>query len=187
MRPAGSRLAGAAASVRRMRLMLLVACAGLLLGCGEVRSEGSSLSGRFVAASDSAHALTGNVVIVGGVINFATGEAVRTNFLARRRGGDLMAATGASFAGAALAASDAPVELLRVAGQEGAADAPSVCGGDAMAYVALVRDSRTAGVTLLAFAGEEPPGPRAKQSRLCGAYRYVAPDGARTRQGVLLQ
>jgi hypothetical protein len=39
----------------------------------------------------------------------------------------------------------------------------------------------------MVFAGEEPPGPQATQSRLCAIFTYAAPDGARTREGVVLR
>jgi hypothetical protein len=39
---------------------------------------------------------------------------------------------------------------------------------------------------MLVFTGEEPPGPQAVGSRVCASFRYAAPEGARTREGVVL-
>ena len=41
-------------------------------------------------------------------------------------------------------------------------------------------------VSLLVFSGDEPPGPEALHSRVCARFGYAAPDGARTREGVVL-
>jgi hypothetical protein len=79
------------------------------------------------------------------------------------------------------------VELRRVTEQIVSEGARGVCGEVRPAYVALAYDERATAVTLLVFTGDEPPGPNATQSELCATFAYAAPDGARTRQGVLLR
>ncbi|MBL8536344.1 MAG: hypothetical protein JNM59_02950 [Hyphomonadaceae bacterium] len=64
--------------------------------------------------------------------------------------------------------------------------AVGVCGATRPAYVALVHDQRATSLTLLVFSGDEPPGRDATQSHICATFAFVAPDGARTREGVLL-
>lgn len=143
--------------------------------------------GEFRAVSETARMKTGDVAIERGGLIFARGVTLYTRVLAPRRGADLIARDGDSYAAAVLGPSELQVELRRVNEQVLTGDAQSLCGAEAPAYVALVHDARATSVTLLAFAGEEAPGPDATQSRLCGAYGYAAPDGARTREGVLLR
>ena len=64
--------------------------------------------------------------------------------------------------------------------------AVGLCGAEQPQYVALAHDERATTVTLLVFAGDEPPGPDALGSRVCARFGYAAPDGARTREGVVL-
>jgi hypothetical protein len=41
-------------------------------------------------------------------------------------------------------------------------------------------------VSMLVFSGDEPPGPEATHSWVCASFRYEAPEGARTREGIVL-
>ncbi|MEZ6022013.1 MAG: hypothetical protein R3C16_01010 [Hyphomonadaceae bacterium] len=109
-----------------------------------------------------------------------------TRTLDPRRGDDLAAASGDSFAALAVRGSEVNVELRRVTVQTVRNGGEGLCGDAEPQYVALVHDQRQTTVTVLVFGGAEPPGPEATQSRLCTALAYVAPDGARTRQGVVL-
>ncbi len=173
----------------RTAALSLLACG--LAGCAPAdRAEGApppALVGRFIAASDSARTVTGEMIIARAGLSFQSGQNLYTRVLNPRRGIDLIAFEGDSYAAAALAPSDATVELRRVTDAYAPDGVAPVCSQGSSQYVALVIDDGAASVTLLAFSGEEPPGPQATLSRLCGAYRYSAPDGARTRQGVLLQ
>jgi hypothetical protein len=53
-------------------------------------------------------------------------------------------------------------------------------------YAALVYGRHDMRVTVILFSGADEPGPAARDSRVCATYAYTAPDGARTRQGVVL-
>lgn len=146
------------------------------------------LMGQYKAASDSARQHTGDVSIERGGLVFAKGVVLYTRVLDPRRGSDLIARDGDSYAAAALGPSDLTIELRRVTEQSVQEGARGLCGDERPQYVALAYESvRAAEVTLLAFAGEEPPGPSATQSRVCAAFAYAAPEGARTRQGVVLR
>ncbi len=61
-----------------------------------------------------------------------------------------------------------------------------LCGATRPHYIALAYAPRATSVTMIVFSGDEPPGPDATQSRICATFAYVAPDGARTREGVVL-
>lgn len=162
----------------------------VLAACGEARAPGSEAAaselgprGQYRAASESARALTGDVAIERGGLIFGNGGVFYTRALDPRRGGDLTARGGATYAAMALGASELQVELRRIVEAQGL----QLCGEGEAAYVALVHDGRPHAVTLLVFAGEEPPGPEATASRLCGSFAYHAPNGVRTRDGVVLR
>jgi hypothetical protein len=167
-------------------LVALAACGGPPARRDETQSEPAVLIGRYKAASDNARAVTGDVDIERAGLAFASGAILYTRVLEPRRAHELIAEGGDSYAAAALGPSDLIIELRRVTQQTLREGAQGLCGGDAPAYIALAYEARAADVTLLVFAGEEPPGPRATRSRLCATYAYAAPDGARTRQGVVL-
>lgn len=166
----------------------LAACDAHPLAAPKTQDPGAQvLMGRYLAASETARARTGEVSIARGGLMFASGAILYTRVLEPRRGHDLIARDGVSYAAAALGASDVLVELRRVTEQRLDSRAQGLCDDATPAYIGLVYGPRGTAVTLLAFSGAEPPGPNATQSRLCATFRYVAPDGARTRQGVLLQ
>ncbi len=169
--------------------MLLFAALGACTQASPSReadaSEPAPLLGEYRAASDTACKQTGDVAIERGGLMFAKGVILYTRALRPRRGYDLIAAQGDSFAAIALGPAELSVDLRRVTEQVLSGGAAGLCGADAPTYVALAYEDRAAAVTMMVFAGEEPPGSGATQSRLCGAFGYVAPDGARTRQGVV--
>lgn len=150
-------------------------------------SEPAPLWGDYLAASADARRLTGDIVIERGGLMFSKGVVLYTRTLNPRRGDDLVTREGDTYAAIALGPSDLEIELRRVTEQVLSSGAQGLCGEERPAYVALAHDSRATDITMLVFAGEEPPGPDATLSRLCGAFVYAAPDGARTRQGVLLE
>jgi hypothetical protein len=176
--------------MRALLLPLMLVAA--LTACGEARSlDGeaaaaaapASLTGQFKAASETARAATGDVGVERAGLIFSHGAALYTRTLDPRRGADLTARDGDSYAAIAVGPSDLQVELRRVID---VTEADGLCGDDAPTYVALVYETRAAAFTLLVFAGDEAPGPNATQSRLCARYAYTAPHGARTREGVVL-
>lgn len=141
----------------------------------------------FNALSQTARNFTGDVTLRGGQLIFAKGAALETRPLARREPAEPMSQGGPSFATAALGPPDVVVELRGVVAQTLTQGAPSLCpNGDTPTYVALLYGQRSTRVTLMVFNGAEPPGETASKSWLCASYVYAAPDGVRTRQGVLL-
>ncbi len=141
----------------------------------------------FNALSETARSFTGDVTLEGPRLIFAKGAVLTTQSLARREPAEPMSQGGPSFATAALGPPDVVVELRSVTAQTLAQGAPSLCPeGGPPTYVALIYGQRSTRVTLMVFNGDEPPGQGASKSWLCATYVYTAPDGVRTRQGVLL-
>lgn len=149
-------------------------------------SQTMALAGQYRAASDSARHTTGNLSIERGGLLFDKGIVLYTRTLDPARGLDRIARDGDSYAAIVVGPAELNVELRRVTEQTLQAGAKSLCGDDTPAYVALVSEERATTVTLLVFAGDQPPGPTATRSRLCASFAYAAPDGARTREGVVL-
>lgn len=174
-----------------MRRWFLAALLFALAACDQARAPADeaqqpALTGRYLPASDTALHFTGALVIERAGLVFDKGAILYTRVLEPRRGYDLTAFGGDSYAAIALGPSDLTVELRRVTQQVLREGAPSLCGEDRPHYVALVHEARARTVTVLVFTGDEPPGPRATQSRLCATFGYAAPEGARTREGVVL-
>jgi hypothetical protein len=176
-----------------MRFLAVLLLAAAVAGCGAAERDTANaagpavLTGEFRAASDAAERITGDVSIERGGLIFGKGVVLYTRVLEPRRGADAIARDGDSYASIALGPSSLRVELRRILEQNLADGAAGLCGDADPSYVALAHDERATSVTVILFAGHEPPGPNATSSRLCGAFGFAAPDGARTRQGVLLQ
>ncbi len=171
-----------------MRIALL---ALLLAGCNAVPAENAEaprrvFAGRLYPASANARALTGALEIRQAGLMFDDGLILYTRTLQPRRGGDVINSSGDSYAAAALGPSDLRIELRRVTDVRLPAGRVGLCGAQAPSYVALAYDENASNLTLLVFAGDEPPGPRVSRSSLCARYAYAPPDGARTREGVVL-
>jgi hypothetical protein len=161
----------------------------MLGACGEAPASRTDAVRPLVfnATSETARNFTGDVTLDGARLAFAKGATLATRPLARREPGEPIAEGGPSFATAALGPPDVIVEVRSVTGQSLGQGAPSLCpAGGAPTYVALVYSQRSTRVTLMVFNGSEPPGQSATKSWLCATYAYMAPDGVRTRQGVLL-
>ena len=177
-----------------MRHLLLLLALGALTACGSESAQSmaaaasvpSPLQGSFFASSATARALTGDVSVEPGGVMFARGVVLYTRVLNPRRGGDVASPNGDSYAAIAVGPSDLDIELRRVLEQVTPPGVAGLCGGAAPTYVAFAHDEHATQLTMLVFSGEEPPGPEAHGSRFCGAFAYAAPDGARTREGVLL-
>ncbi|HVV32495.1 MAG TPA: hypothetical protein VHC73_04635 [Vitreimonas sp.] len=167
----------------------------LLAACGDVRSAAAprsvsaSAQGAlaFKAASETARNFTGDLAIEPEALTFAKGAALATRTLAPRAADQLASRGGDSFAAIALSSGDLDVEVRAIVSQRLRQGAPSLCQNDWMpSYAALVYGRRDMRVTLILFSGADEPGPDAHDSRVCATYAYTAPDGARTRQGVVL-
>ena len=175
-----------------MRTILAVLLCAALGACGQaarVDAEASvptTITGEFRAASDTARQVTGNLSIERAGLLFDNGVVLYTRTLDPRRARERIARDGDSYAAVLVSSADTVIELRRVIEQTLTGGAVSLCGEDEPGYVAIANESRSAYVMVLVFAGDEPPGPEATQSRLCGSFKYAAPDGARTREGVVL-
>lgn len=143
--------------------------------------------GQYHAVSDSARVVTGSLSIERGGLIFDKGATLFTRVLNPRSGADPIARDGQTYAIAAVGSSDLRIELRRVTQQSLTRGAKALCEGAEPTYVALAYKSRMTNVTMLVFSGEEAPGPNATQSAVCATYAYAAPDGARTREGIVLQ
>lgn len=177
-------------------LILSLACAALAACSGEsgaasgtaqaaTASPSSVLMGQYRANSERARA-AGDVVVEHAGLVFDGGAVLYTRILNPRRPDERIARDGQSYAVVATDSASTSIELRRVTDQTLANGAPSLCDAETPAYVALVYGERAADMTVLVFAGDEPPGPTATRTRLCGAFAYAARDGARARQGVVL-
>lgn len=145
-----------------------------------------TLGGDYKPSSNTARAITGAMVVQRGGVTFANGVVLYTRTLEPRRGGDLIAKNGDSYAGAVVGAGSLNIELRRVTEQVVPVGVVGLCGVEAPQYVALAYDERATTVSLLVFSGAEPPGSDAMSSRVCARFGYKAPEGARTREGVVL-
>lgn len=152
----------------------------------EVGEPVSVLAGEYKPSSNTARAITGAAVIQRGGVSFANGVILYTRALHPRGGGDLIAKNGDSYAAAVLGPGSLRVELRRVTEQAVPEGVIGLCGVERPQYIALAFDERATVVTMLVFSGDEPPGPEALNSRVCARFGYAAPDGARTREGVVL-
>jgi hypothetical protein len=148
--------------------------------------ERTLLAGDYKAASNTARAITGAMVVQRGGVSFGNGVILYTRTLNPRRGGDLIAKNGDTFAAAVVGPGSLNVELRRVTEQVVPNGAVGLCGSERPQYLALTYDERATIVTVLVFSGEEPPGPESERSRVCARFGYAAPDGVRTREGVVL-
>lgn len=172
-------------------LLMLALCA-----CSEAASnsemvvppepERSVLSGDYKPSSNTARAITGAMVVQRGGVSFNNGVVLYTRTLNPRRGGDLMAKNGDTYAAAVVGPGSLNVELRRVTEQVVPDGVVGLCGAERPQYVALTYDARATVVTVLVFTGDEAPGPDALSSRVCARFGYAAPDGARTSEGIVL-
>jgi len=176
-----------------MRAVLPLLLAAALAACGETRAssepqhaEMAVLTGQYNAASSTAREATGGVSIERGGLLFSKGVVLYTRTLNPRSGIERIARDGDSYASIITAPEDLTIELRRVTEQVLTGEAHGLCGDASPGYVALAYAERATSVTILVFAGDEPPGPNATRSRLCATLAYTTPGGARTSQGVVL-
>jgi hypothetical protein len=174
-----------------MRAILLTAMLAVLAACGEAQGTDAhfgpaTLTGEYVAASGTAREATGAVSIERGGLLFEKGVVLYTRTLNPRSGFERIARDGQSYTTVADVPTDLTIELRRVTEQVLSGHGEGLCGDVAPGYVALAYGERAKTVTLLVFAGDEPPGPNATGSRLCATLAYTVPGGARSSQGVVL-
>jgi hypothetical protein len=175
-----------------MRFLIVAALCAVQAACGQaVQGEAQAsvpdvLTGEYRAASDTAREFTGNLSLERGGLIFDKGVVLYTRALLPRAATERIARDGDSYAAVLVSAGDLTIDLRRVTEQTLSGAGQSLCGDDEPGYVAIAPEERATSITVLVFSGAEPPGPTATQSRLCAAFRYAAPDGARTREGVVL-
>lgn len=179
-----------------MRFSIAAALLFALAACGDAgpsaqrppapEDHAALVAGDYKPSSNTARAITGAMVVQTGGISFENGVILYTRTLNPRRGGDLVAKNGDSYAAAVLGPGTLSVELRRVTEQVLPEGVIGLCGAERPQYVALAYDERATTVTMLVFSGDEPPGPQAMTSRVCARFGYAAPEGARTREGVVL-
>ncbi len=175
-----------------MRILIAAASCAALAACSQAsRGEAEAsvpqvLTGEFRAASDTARQLTGNLSLERGGLIFDKGVVLYTRTLQPRSASERIAQDGDSYAAILVSPADLIVDLRHVTEETLTGAATSLCGDDEPAYVAIAPEEHSTSLTVLVFAGAEPPGPNATTSRLCGAFKYAAPDGARTSEGIVL-
>jgi hypothetical protein len=176
-----------------MRTLLASALCILLAACGQPHegeaeaSAPTSITGEFRAASETAREITGNLSIERAGLIFDRGIVLYTRTLNPRSANEQIARDGDSYAAVLVSSGAVPIELRHVTEESLSGGAEGLCGDDRPSYVAIALEERTAYLMLLVFAGDEPPGPNATRSRLCARFKYAAPEGARTREGVVLR
>jgi hypothetical protein len=174
-----------------MRAVLVTAMLSLLAACGDAQGTDAhfgpaTLTGDYVPASSTAREATGNVAVERGGLLFEKGVVLYTRTLNPRSGFERIARGGEAYTTVAEVPTDLTIELRRVTEQVLSGNGEGLCGDATPGYVALAYGERAQTVTLLVFAGDEPPGPNATQSRLCATLAYTIPGGARSSQGVVL-
>ncbi len=176
-----------------MRVLIVALLCAALVACGEARegqaeaSIPATIMGEFRAASVSARTVTGNLSIERAGLIFDRGIVLYTRTLAPRVASERLARDGDSYAAVLASSGQLPIELRRVTEQSQTGEGAGLCGADRPTYVAIAIEERSAYLNLLVFAGDDPPGPMATQSRLCAHFKYAVPDGARTREGIVLR
>ncbi len=175
-----------------MRLLIAAALCTALAACdqsGQGQAEASvpdTIVGEFRAASETAREITGNLSIERGGLIFDRGVVLYTRTLNPRSAYERIARDGDSYAAVLVSSGELPIELRRVSEQTLTGGAPGLCGDDRPTYVAIANEEHSSYLIVLVFSGHEPPGPDATDSQLCARFKYAAPDGARTREGVVL-
>jgi hypothetical protein len=175
-----------------MRILIAAALCAALAACdqgaqGEAEaSVPDTIVGEFRAASETAREVTGNLSIERGGLIFDRGVVLYTRSLHPRAAHERIARDGDSYAAVLVSSGELPIELRRVTEQTLTGGAQGLCGSDRPTYVAIANEERSSYLIVLVFSGHEPPGPDATESQLCARFKYAAPDGARTREGVVL-
>jgi hypothetical protein len=175
-----------------MRTLIAAALCAALAACdqgaqGEAEaSVPDTIVGEFRAASETAREVTGNLSIERAGLIFDRGVVLYTRSLQPRSAAERIARDGDSYAAVLVSSGDLPIELRRITEQTLTGGAPGLCGNDRPTYVAIANEERSNYLIVLVFSGAEPPGPDAIESQLCARFKYAAPDGARTREGVVL-
>ena len=166
-----------------LSLLLLVAACG-----GEADTGGAHAAeplGQYRPVSATAREISGELSIQRAGLIFENGVVLYTRTLEPRASTERTARDGMSYLALVGGSSELSVELRRVTEAVVAHDAAPICADERPSYAALVIDRRTQHLTLLIFAGDQPPGPEATQTTLCATLRYTSANLA--PQGVVLR
>ncbi|UPT61059.1 MAG: hypothetical protein M0D54_11320 [Hyphomonadaceae bacterium JAD_PAG50586_4] len=164
---------------------LILALGFALTACGQtaappgdsapqVVTPAPSIIGNFIATSNTAMSITGDLEAAAEVLSFGRGFRIEGGRVeaALSPTSELAAGQG-SFAEATGSQSIEAMELRQVALVRVAADAPnpSLCGEASPTFIVLARGADL--LSLLVFSGIEPPGAGASATSLCGIFNYM--------------
>lgn len=174
----------------------MVAAAGVLASCGprpQAQEEPAApasaapaaveMLGIFEAVSNTAMGMTGDITVDETSLRFEQGHVYATEVIGPLQPGEPLDAQGADLSLTLGLGADQDVEAIEVrriasaAGAAAASAAGGLCGETGATHVVLVISAPTEGqaqsLWLAAFAGEDAPGPSAKDAALCGAFLYM--------------
>ena len=161
----------------------------LVTACGDGADAGDAHAaeplGQYRPVPATAGAATGELSIQRAGLIFENGVVLYTRTLEPRASTERTARDGMSYLALVGGSSELSVELRRVTEAVVAHDAAPICADERPSYAALVIDRRSQHLTLLIFAGDQPPGPEATQTTLCATLRYTSANLA--PQGVVLR
>lgn len=134
----------------------------------------AALMGQFIAVSNTAMSLTGDLDAQTDVLSFGKGFRLEGGRIdAMLEANTDLSAGGGTIADGSGNTSVQTVELRQIVNQRIAADArdPQLCGeGKTPSYAILANGAET--LSLLVFSGADAPGPNAHDTQLCGIFNY---------------
>jgi hypothetical protein len=163
-----------------MRTLGFAFLALLLAACTPPSSEDAGMPqaglipGQYVATSNTAMSITGDLDLSPNVLSFAKGFRVEGARIENALTGDTdLSAGGGTLTEGSGIAQFQTIELRRIETVRVAADArdPQLCGaGKTATYAILANGAET--LSLQIFSGADAPGPNAHDTQLCGIFNY---------------
>lgn len=141
---------------------------------GAAAPAGPAITGEFVAISNTATSLTGDLSATPDVLSFARGfrlEGGRVD--AALTIADALYVGGGTIADASGNAGADNIEVRRIENVRVAADAPApnLCTNGPVRHVVLAQSVQT--LSLLVFSGADAPGRNAQNAQLCAVFNYA--------------
>jgi hypothetical protein len=137
--------------------------------------------GAYVAISNTAMGVTGDLTASAGTLKFAQGQSYRLEGVATLKGASAYASTQGSFAGLISVPDTADLSLFKVMAEEpGKARNGGFCGATPTTYLVTyvgVDGSGAAGLFVIAFSGPAAPGASSPEAELCGTFMYAPKTG----------
>jgi hypothetical protein len=133
----------------------------------------AALTGRFIAMSNTALALTGDVDVQADALGFSKGFRLEGGRVDDVLGPNTdYSAGGGTIADSSGVQNIESVELRRIEATRVAADAPApqLCSDKPVSHAVLANNADT--LSVLIFSGADAPGPNAHDSQLCGIFNY---------------